>query len=106
MPKLLETDKEIVCEVGRGDKHYLRKFADCKASLNIYLEIKTCLWCSHIEINSSAETIFQIHFRIFKRFSQWYLIISHNIRCAFQIVFKYIKQQNPLKSTPWPDTHP
>ena len=34
VPKLLEIEKEIVCEVAWGDKHCLRKSADRKAQIS------------------------------------------------------------------------
>ena len=33
LPKLLEIEKEIVCEMARGDKQYLKQSADRKAQI-------------------------------------------------------------------------
>ena len=46
IPKLLEIEKESVREVARGDKHYLRKSADCKSQISKVLIQLSGLICA------------------------------------------------------------
>ena len=44
--KLLEIEKEIVCEVACHDEQYLKQFADCKAQISSMSETNAFLICA------------------------------------------------------------
>ena len=73
----------------------LAPFCRPKLAVHVSKIKKTCLWCSQIESNSSADTVFWIHFL---KFYQRYPVISYLFRFAFQIAFN--KKEKRIKVRP------